>query len=178
MPNHCINEIIFRDVDREAQDKILALTCKADEKVTFEILVPIPPQVWLGNVGQRHEKAFKNTSLSWCRDNWGTKWDAYDHRPIERTEDTLTLRFETAWGPPYGWLCALMNVTKLPFEHNWMSEGGAPAVTAGFDFSKLESFGPEPWVETEADDVLARHLHKLLWGVEEFPDEPDDEAAA
>jgi hypothetical protein len=173
MPNHCINEIIFSNVVAAAQDEILKATCNADGDVDFEILVPIPPQVWRGSVGIRHEKAFGRdmTALEWCRHNWGTKWNAYDHHPIERTDDALTLRFETAWGPPYPWLCALMNTIKRPFEHNWLSEGGAPAIAARFNFANLSSFREEPWSEEEADKALARHLHKLLWGVEEFSDD-------
>lgn len=178
MSNHCINELIFRNVTADDQLRILTTACGPDGKVNFETLVPIPANVWLGHVGQRHEKAFKLTALEWCRENWGTKWNAYDHHPIVQTDDTLTLRFETAWGPPYGWLCAVFNTIKLRFEHNWFTESGAPAVCGVFDFSKLADNWAEPWSEAEADTAMSRHLHKLLYGVEEFPDEPDDEAAA
>lgn len=178
MPNHCINEVIFRDADAATVAKILSLTCGPDEKVDFQILIPIPANVWRGNIGIRHEKTFRRTILDWARENWGTKWNAYDHHPIESAEGVLTLRFDTAWGPPYGWLCALHNTLKLRFEHNWLSEGGAPAVCGIFDFSKMDDDWGEPWLETVADEVMQRHLHLLLWGVEVFPDEPDDEEAA
>ena len=45
MPNHCINEIIFRNVVAGAQAKILEATCNSDGEVDFGILVPIPLQV-------------------------------------------------------------------------------------------------------------------------------------
>lgn len=111
MPNHVVNEIIFRGVDVAQQEAILAMCCKADGKVDFDILVPTPKNVWLFSHGQKHQKLGQN-ALDWSRENWGTKWNAYSHKPIERTDDTLTLRFETAWSPPYGWLMALFNTTK------------------------------------------------------------------
>lgn len=176
MPNHCINELIFRNVSKDDQARILAAACNAEGNVDFDVLVPTPPNVWIGSVGQKHEKAFKRIGLEWSRENWGTKWNAYSHQPTEQTDDTLTLRFETAWGPPYGWLCAMFNTLKMRFEHNWFSEGGAPAISGIFDYASLDDAkGGEPWEEKESDDAMQKHMHKLLYGVEEFPEEPDDE---
>jgi hypothetical protein len=89
MPNHVINEVIFRGVDAAAQDAISAKICSAPGKVDFEVLVPTPPNVWLGNVSSLHEKAFgrERCALDWSTVEWGTKWNAYGLKPIERTED-------------------------------------------------------------------------------------------
>lgn len=170
MPNHCINELIFRNVDAGAQAQILAKTCGADHKVDFNILVPAPLNMWWGSAGAIHERTFRQTHLEWARQNWGTKWNAYDHEPIEQTDDTLTLRFQTAWGPPYPWLAAVFNSLNLSFDHNWLSEGGAPATHGRFDMAEDSAFGIR-WKEEEAADEMQRHLHKLLWGVEEFEDD-------
>lgn len=168
MPNHCINELIFRGVDRAARDKIMTAACNSRGSVDFDVLVPTPLNMWWGNVGSDHEKAFKRTALDWSREHWGTKWNAYDIRPVEEADDTLTLRFETAWAPPYPWLAALFNSLKLSFDHNWLSEGGGDGVHGEF---RIEGrWGPE-WKEAAADPELHRHLHKLLWGVEEFEEE-------
>lgn len=174
MPNHVTNEMIFRGVDAAAQDAILAKLCNTDGKVTFEILVPTPPNVWLGNVGQRHEKAFGREccALDWARVEWGTKWDAYGHKPIERTDDTLTLVFDTAWRPPYPWLVAVFNTLKRDFEHNWLDEGASRGWEGKWDYAALAGNGvKEPWVEKECSDEMQRHLHKLRWGVESFEDD-------
>jgi hypothetical protein len=168
MPNNCINELVFRDVDGETQARILAATCNAEALVDFKVLVPAPLNMWWGNVGQKHEATFKRTHLDWARNNWGTKWNAYGHHEIERTADTLTLRFETAWSPPYPWLAAVFNRLNLPFEHNWMEEGGTPPACGRFSIEPR--FGQE-WAERPADETMSRHLHKLLWGVEEFEEE-------
>lgn len=168
MPNHVINEIIFRGVRDEQQEAILAATCNAEGLVDFEILVPMPLNIWWGNVGTQHEKAFGATGLDWAWSNWGTKWNAYSHKPIERTDDALTLRFETAWQPPYPWLAAVFNKLSLPFEHNWLDEGAARGRTC--QFSICDRMGPD-WKEAEASDEIHRHLHKLHWGVEEFSDD-------
>ena len=170
MPNHVINELIFREVDEEVQARILAATCNAQGKVDFEVLVPLPLNMWWGNVSSEHTRAFRRTALDWCTEQWGTKWNAYQHKPVERTADTLKLRFETAGGPPYPWLAAVFNSLQLSFDHNWLEEGRERGVAGRFDFSQMEGFG-RPWREEPATDELHRHLHKLHWGVEEFEEE-------
>lgn len=178
MPNHVINELIFRGVDSSRQHTILMLLCgnATDEaNVDFEVLVPQPKNIWQFSVGERHEKAFKQTGLDWSTQNWGTKWNAYSHKPTERTDDNLTLRFETAWRPPYGWLGAIFNTLRCDFDHNWLSEGGGRGVMGAFRWPPNEDdLRHEPWVEREATEAEHRHLHKLLWGVEEFEDAETD----
>lgn len=168
MPNHVINELIFNGVDADQQSAIIAAACDAEGNVDFAILVPPPLNIWMGSCGTAHEKAFGDTGLDWGRRNWGTKWNAYSHQPIERTPDTITLRFETAWSPPYPWLAAILNKLSLPFAHNWLDEGASRGRAGSFLIT--EKWGPE-WSEAEADDTLHLHLHKLHWGVEEFEDE-------
>lgn len=168
MPNHVINELIFIGVDAGQQQSIMSAACDGEGKVDFSILVPPPLNIWMGNSSSAHEKAFSDTGLSWQRRNWGTKWNAYSHQPIEQTADSITLRFETAWSPPYPWLAAMLNKLSLPFVHNWLDEGASRGRRGMFSI-KAE-WGPE-WSEAEADDNLHRHLHKLHWGVEQFEDE-------
>ncbi len=176
MPNHVINELIFRGVDAAAQNAIIAKLCNVDGKVDFEILVPTPPNVWLGNVGKNHEDAFgrKNCALDWSRVHWGTKWNAYSHKPTERTDDSLTLRFETAWRPPFPWLVAVFNTLKLDFDHNWLMEVASRGWEGKWIYAALEDHRKgEPWSQKPCGDDMQKHLHKLHWGVESF----DDEAA-
>lgn len=37
--------------------------------------------------------------------------------------------------------------------------------------SKWRYAAHEPWIEEPCGDAMQRHLHKLRWGVEEFPEE-------
>lgn len=168
MPNHVINEVIFRGVDDAQIGAIIAAACDTEGKVDFRVLIPEPLNIWRGNTGAEHEKVFRRTWYDWNRENWGTKWNAYSHQPTERSSDSLTLRFETAWSPPYPWLAALLNKFGLPFEHNWLDEG-AERGRAG-TFEVRPEWGAE-WKEADAPDELHRHLHKLHWGVEEFEED-------
>lgn len=171
MPNHVINEIIF---DRPASEHgaILAAACNNGGKVDFEVLIPIPAQIWRGNAGSKDIAAFgeQNCGIYWARANWGTKWNAYSVMPVEAGHAALTLRFQTAWSPPYPWLVALFN-TCGGFRHNWLDEGQSNSFTGKFQASGERG---ESWEELEADEALHRHLHKLLWGVEQF-DETENE---
>lgn len=177
MPNHIINEIIF-DHPASEHAAILAKVCNAKSEVDFNFLVPMPAHVWRGNVGSKHTAAFgeQNIGLDWARLNWGTKWNAYSHAPIEADESRLILRFQTAWAPPYPWLVALFN-TCGGFRHNWLDEGRERGVAGKFGADDKGGIFAEEWHEEPADDQLHRHLHTLLWGVEEFEDEEEEEAA-
>ncbi len=174
MPNHVINELIFRGVSETEKVNIIAATCNAKSEVDFEVLVPMPLNMWWGDVGREHERAFGSTGLGWARQNWGTKWNAYGHVPIEQPNDVLALRFQTAWSPPYPWLAAVLNRLALPFDHNWLDEGAVNGWCG--TFKQTEKHGPE-WAEQPAPEYMQRHLHKLLWGVEQFEDEDDDDSA-
>lgn len=175
MPNHVINEVVFRNVDAEAKARILSHCLNADGVLSFAVLLPLPLNYWNGNVSSKHEERFPGTGLDWCSKNWSTKWDAYGDPRVEATDDTLTLTFQTAWGPPQGWLCALFNATKLDFTHRWFSEGGESAHVAEFVVNGKDGWGAE-WNDATVDDGsdLQRHLHKLLYGVEQFEDESED----
>jgi hypothetical protein len=171
MPNHVVNEIIFRDVSYDAQEAILRKVLNTEGFVDFNILVPAPINVWQGNVGQKEEKAFgKKTWHSWDIENWGTKWNAYGMdktgKDVIRTEDTLTVIFQTAWSSPLQWLVALFNATGLPFEHNWMSEGECEGYFHKFFFSGEGDFRSCDWEAGTAEKELYHHLHILLWGME------------
>jgi hypothetical protein len=168
VPNHVINELVFRGVDAGQQQAIVSAACDSQGKVDFGILVPMPLNIWMGSVGSEHERAFQNTGLDWARVNWGTKWNAYSHKPTEVEDEMLTLRFETAWAPPYPWLAAMLNKLSLSFQHNWLDEGAARGRTGTFKLD--ERWGPI-WDEDEASDAMHRHLHKLHWGVEEFAED-------
>lgn len=177
MPNHCVNEVIFRDVPARRRAEILEKVVGPKGFIDFSVLLPTPINSWPGSVGQRHEKAFPTTNLEFNRENWGTKWNAYGkddgYTSIVQTDDTLTLTFQTAWSPPYGWLCAVFNTFEARFEHNWMEEGGSPAHADVYDYAKLDDIRSEAWSENIAEEAMSRHLHKLLWGVEEFTDEDE-----
>lgn len=167
MPNHVINEVLIPCPTEQRASEIMTACINAEGEVDFSILLPIPLNAWMGSVGARHEQAFKLTGLEWARDNWGTKWNAYQSDRalvMEGGGYTVRLRFQTAWRPPYGWLCALFNHFKLTFEHRWLDEGDERAWCGRFDHTAMADFFAEPWRETEGDAELLAHLSRLLWG--------------
>jgi len=173
MPNHVINEVVFCNVDAEQQASILMKVSSEQAAVDFEILLPVPINLWLWSAGAKHN-VFPGTALDWCRANWSTKWNAYGLReegyvPIVQTGDTLTITFQSAWSPPRGWLCALFNSTSLPFDYRFLDEGAEAAVSGWF---KPDGgvMGAE-WGESGVDEQTQRRLHKMLWGVETFEDD-------
>jgi hypothetical protein len=169
MPNNVVNEIIFQDINRDIQGKILKNILK-DGFADFNILVPMPLNIWRGNIGEEEEKAFgRKTWHLWNVENWGTKWNAYglqDENPIIHTEDTLTIIFQTAWSPPRIWVCALFNAIQIPFEHNWLSEGIGNTYTAKLFFSGEGEYRSPAWAESKAEEEVHRRLHVRLWGCE------------
>jgi hypothetical protein len=178
MPNHVINEVSFQDLSDAQVAEILAKTTDAKGHVDFSILLPVPINCWMGSVGIRHEKAFQNNALDWCRENWGTKWNAYGaHNGTERTDSSiygqfnLTLRFDSAWRPPYGWLAALLNTFRLSFTHAWLSEGEPYGYVGRFDYLPGNAWEEFKWNEIPAPDTMQRHLHVLRWGVERFEED-------
>jgi hypothetical protein len=176
MPNHVAVEVIFRNVSKVVQKRILALACNKKGEVDFEVLLPIPLNCWMGGVSQRHRKTFPDNALDWCTKHWSTKWGAYQQKnPVERTKNSITLRFTTAWRPPMGWIVALYNKLRLPMEYNWLSEGETRGHSGSFS-GKEDDFNE--WQESECDEEMQKHLHMLRWGCESFPDDDDEEEIA
>jgi hypothetical protein len=173
MPNHVLTEVVFRGVGPLKQIDILDKVSSRESSIDFAVLLPPPLNIWCGNVGSEHRKAFPGTALDWNRANWGTKWNAYGidqggkYASIGRTNDTLTLRFQTAWSPPMGWLVALFNAFRLSFDYTYLDEGASRAMAGSFQIA-VDELNGDQWCEKEGDDETHRRMHKLLWGVEEF----------
>jgi hypothetical protein len=56
------------------------------------------PTTWkLGEQAYSNLQKYGHASwYSWCNQNWGTKWNAYQSRPLQDGDDTM--EFLTAWG--------------------------------------------------------------------------------
>lgn len=172
MPNHVINEITLHGVKLE--DCKQYIFDKAGN-VSFAVLLPLPLNYWPGSVGADHEKAFPGTHLDAAREVWGTKWDAYGDPVAEDSESGVVIRFKSAWNHPRGWTCALFNTLNCDITVNWLDEGQTNAHSE--IYTSRDKWGDMRW---EEGVILAgsdehRRLHKLLWGVEEFPPEENEE---
>ena len=172
MPNHVINEVVFHSVFSEDQEAILKAVAGKDGKVDFSVILPPPINSWRGSVGQKH-KVFPTNDLDWCTKNWSTKWNAYGERSIERSADTLTLTFQTAWSAPYGWLVALFNTLNLSFEYCYLEEGQTDAYGGYFDYAQKRSLFGDAWKEDVAPEEVRARLHTLLFGEDEDEEDKD-----
>ena len=104
MPNHCTNEVYISFEDQGTTKKFLEFVKGKDERgyevpFTFNAIIPLP----------NRSKKFPNGKwdYNWCRENWGTKWDAYKYSTADEVEvdveddQIVTIQFLTAWGPPH-----------------------------------------------------------------------------
>jgi len=83
MPNHCYNELtITGDADKlsEIENNVESL---------LDYLVPMPKELLDGGW------------YEWRLNNWGTKWDIYDHSVSRVSPTKLFISFNTAWAPPF-----------------------------------------------------------------------------
>lgn len=171
MPNHVINEVIFKGLTTSQIEMLKSLVLNRDGVVDFEVLLPPPLNSWPFSAGSRH-KVFPDNHLDWCGKNWSTKWNAYGEPEAITTDDSLTLIFRTAWRTPYGWLLAIFNKTMISFSYNSFSEGEDAPRLGIFDAAEIRKDFGTPWNETMIEDISERRrLHKLLWGIEEFEPE-------
>lgn len=171
MPNHVINEIILHGAKLEDVKPHLF---NKDGRLSFEVLLPLPRNLWAGSVGVEHEKAFPGTHLNAAREVWGTKWDAYGDPTAEETEAGVVIQFQSAWSHPRGWVCALFNTLMCDMTASWLSEGGWAGHVEKYVVK--DKWGEIRWIDEEIADGSPEHrrLHKLLWGVEEFAEDEAD----
>jgi hypothetical protein len=125
MPNHVFNLLQIESDNKEALDDLVTLLGKQykttytvyskDEftgvsikelqeatkggKFSFHNIVPAP-------LGEGYDEALDDTGgasqgwYEWNRDNWDTKWDAYDVTTQRLTDLIVSYDFTTAWSPP------------------------------------------------------------------------------
>jgi len=105
MPNWCSNDIEITG----PRDKIRALwdATQAEGSGLLNALVPMPDNIFLGNLGEEERKMCEEQGIpnwyDWSVSNWGTKWDV-DPEGLEYSEDgdtaTISGWMDTAWAPP------------------------------------------------------------------------------
>ena len=104
--------------------------CEASEPYyvfDFNLIIPAPAFIFNGDeltVGSREEKTGRN----WHKFNtarWGTNWNAYDMEIVERSDEKLVIKFDTAWSLPEPIINELVSwFPELKFFHEFYDEGG------------------------------------------------------
>ena len=124
MPNWCLNNLEVRSDDLTLINKFkLALNSEG----LFHSLKPNPSGDW---------------DYGWSVENWGTKWDVGSDviQVIQMEDDRIIVEFDTAWGPPRGFLECL---EELGFEVTCMYN------ESGMAFCGIYSNGQDDYYEYE-----------------------------
>ena len=108
MPNWCENRVTvsgpFETVAAFYQDHVEL--CKRD---FFHSILPMPEELrgttkTFGDEVNKElvDKYGADNWYDWANANWGTKWDVDVDSDYYPECDSMTLHFDTAWGPPAG----------------------------------------------------------------------------
>lgn len=122
MPNHITNRIEFHG-EQSNIDKVLELIKGEEECIDFNKIVPMPDNIFRGNVGAKERELYgTNNWYDWSIANWGTKWNAY-YSSVDAANNAIT--FDTAWSCPIYVLAALAKMCHeygVEFEGKWADE--------------------------------------------------------
>jgi hypothetical protein len=144
VPNHIANRITFA---AEKADEVFAAVIR-DGDFDFETLVPSPPNMYHGDLSASDESDFQVNWNNWSRENWGTKWNAYQGKHgIENGE--AFIYFQTAWAPPWPVMAAFCNRFKIAFVHRYFDEGE--------NFWGIDTWGPSKWADNRIQRVEKRY---------------------
>lgn len=144
MPNHIANRITFA-ADKAAE--VFAVVIRG-EGFDFETLVPSPPNMYHGDLSASDDEDFKVNWSNWNRENWGTKWNAYQGKHgVDK--DVAFIEFQTAWAPPWPVMAAFCNLFQIPFEHRYFDEGE--------NFWGIDTWGPSKWGDKRIQRLEKRY---------------------
>jgi Ferredoxin-like domain in Api92-like protein len=89
-------------------------------EVDFNKIVPMPSNIFRGNLGDAEKKIHgENNWYDWSVNNWGTKWNAVESQKI----DDYTVQFDTAWAMPEPVIKALSKMfPKIGVNILWADE--------------------------------------------------------
>jgi hypothetical protein len=149
MPNWCMNSVTIKG----NPDKLKAILEASDKGEMLQHMVPMPKE--LEDTTSPSEGM---NWYSWRLENWGTKWDAGEaYGDIDG--DTLSLSFDTAWGPP---TIAYHNYTQanedITIEATYYEPGmcfiGRYDSDEELDESFDIDFGEEGWRDVIPQDLI------------------------
>lgn len=97
MPNHVYSALkfIYHDDNGEMIEAISEAIKGEHSPIDFNKIIPQPV-----GIQDEREGVLSEEEYTWCKENWGTKWNAYD--AIVKTKDDwkFVIHFQTAWNIP------------------------------------------------------------------------------
>lgn len=154
MPNWCNNSVTFRHEDPE---QIARVVRGFQQDKLFGEFLPCPQELLdMGSPLSDPAQIQSNMDTygasdwySWCRENWGTKWDVNtdDWDDTDQSDaNQVVLSFDTAWQPPVAFY---EKMTQLGFdiEAYYLEEG------AGFVGKYTSTDGDDDYNFDGAEDL-------------------------
>ena len=161
MPNWCMNSLTLEHEDKAKIEEFQRAFEGGDG--LFHSYLPIPNDV--------------EDRMTWCWDNWGTKWDmtSSDSQVLTYEVDDagITMSFDTAWSPPTGFYAELKRQGFKVFAQFY--EPGVGFVGSWEDGADVCLSIPGTLKELR-ENIPASMIDD--WGIERDFDWPDKEEAA
>jgi len=167
MPNHCFNKLTISGL-RESVDEFIKDRLDENCNIDFNLVHPMPKaledvhtgwyelngrevRLWREDRTTGHKTPVESDEVralqmlygvtnprDWKVNNWGTKWNAYDHGDMDRgnhgLEHWAEFDFTTAWGPPKKWLQDLNKACpRLFLQLEFTVEGGQSMGSFAFE---------------------------------------------
>ena len=111
MPNWTQNEVTIKTKTKAKLDKIIEAINSAENVFDFDLIKPMPKNLYMGSLGREEEKKYgKNNWYHWSIENWGTKWNSCDAAKTRLSDTEVFYQFDTAWSPPLRIWEALLNI--------------------------------------------------------------------
>ena len=163
MPNLCDNTLNISNADKSKIDA-LETELKKDDAEILKFLRPYEGE-W---------------DYGWCVENWGTKWDARVIDYFRDGDNSISITFETAWGPPLtlysylyesdeGWeIDAYYNEPGMCFAGTWYN--GSDDL---YEYAELSADEIDEELPEELNEMYAIAQYKRDW--EEENEEEDTE---
>jgi len=163
MPNWCDNTLNISNADKSKIDA-LETELKKDDAEILKFLRPYEGE-W---------------DYGWCVENWGTKWDARVIDYFRDGDNSISITFETAWGPPLtlysylyesdeGWeIDAYYNEPGMCFAGTWYN--GSDDL---YEYAELSADEIDEELPEELNEMYAIAQYKRDW--EEENEEEDTE---
>ena len=104
MPNWTSNKLEISG----SKEEVARFVEHVGQNMDFEKIIPPPANMFRGNLGEEEKRECKKKGIpdwyEWQCENWGTKWNANQDKPVEvwETPDFMvaTYEFNTAWATP------------------------------------------------------------------------------
>jgi hypothetical protein len=177
MPNWCQNTVQFKNSDQSKLSELENELGKGDDAEIFMHFRPYEGE-W---------------DYGWCSEYWGTKWEARVYDWSRTDENTITIHFDTAWGPPIAlfeflaeneWeVDALYHEEGMCFAGYWTNDGAEEYEYSGMSADEIDEELPSDlndhfciaenrreWEEENQDD------EEITFDDEEMTEEEKEEA--